>query len=108
MKTFLDCIPCIVRQTLDSVRLVASDEALHEQVLREVLRAAAKMDLHQTPPQMAQWIHRRIREFVGQNDPYRQIKDQFNRMALELYPTLQEWVEKSDNQVETSVSTRRT
>lgn len=103
MKTFLDCIPCIVRQTLDSVRLVASDGAFHEQVLREVLRAASEMDLRQTPPEMAQRIHRRIREFVGQNDPYRQIKDQFNRMALELYPTLQEWVEKSDNPIEVVV-----
>ena len=82
MKTFLDCIPCIVRQTLDSMRLVASDEAFHERVLREVLRAAAEMDLQQTPPEMAQWIHRRIREFMGQNDPYRQIKDRFNQMAL--------------------------
>ena len=103
MKTFLDCIPCIVRQTLDSVRLVASDEAFHERVLREVLRAAAEMDLHQTPPEMAQWIHRRIRAFMGQNDPYRRIKDRFNRMALELYPTLREWVEQSDNPMETAV-----
>ena len=103
MKTFLDCIACIVRQTLDSVRLVAPDEAFHERVLREVLRAAAEMDLRQTPPEMAQWIHRRIREFMGQHDPYRQIKDRFNRIALELYPTLREWVEQSDNPVETAV-----
>jgi len=103
MKTFLDCIPCIVRQTLDAVRLVASDDAFHERVLREVLRAAAAMDLHQTPPEMAQWIHRRIRELIAQTDPYRQIKDRFNRMALELYPTLREWVEQSDNPMETAV-----
>ncbi len=103
MKTFLDCIPCIVRQTLDSVRLVASDEAFHARVLREVLRAAAEMDLQRTPPEMAQWIHRRIREQVGQTDPYRQIKDRFNRMALELYPTLLGWVEESDNPMETAL-----
>ena len=103
MKTFLDCIPCIVRQTLDSVRLVASDEAFHERVLREVLRAAAEMDLHQTPPEMAQWIHRRIREFMGQSDPYRQIKDRFNRMALELYPTLRGWVGEASIPMETAV-----
>jgi len=103
MKTFLDCIPCIVRQTLDSVRLVASDEAFHERVLREVLRTAAEMDWHRSPPEMAQWVHRRIAEFVGQNDPYRPIKDRFNRMALKLYPTLQEWVDESDDPMETAV-----
>ena len=103
MKTFFDCIPCIIRQTLDSVRLVTPDETVHQRVLREVLRAAAEADLHQTPPEMAQWIHRRIREHVDQSDPYRQIKDRFNRMALKLYATLQDWVEDSDNPMETAV-----
>jgi len=103
MKTFFDCIPCIVRQTLDSVRLATPDETVHERVLREVLRIAAEMDLHQTPPEMAQWIHRRIRKHVGQSDPYRQIKDRFNRMALNLYPTLREWVGKASIPMETAV-----
>ena len=103
MKTYFDCIPCIARQTLDSVRLATPDETVHEHVLREVLRTAAEMDLRRTPPEMAQWIHRRIREQIGQNDPYRRIKDRFNQMALELYPTLQGWVEESDNPRETAV-----
>ena len=103
MKTFFDCIPCIIRQTLDSVRLVTPDEAVHQRVLREVLRTAAEMDLRQTPPEMAQWIHRRIREHVGQGDPYRQIKDRFNQMALKLYPTLQDWVRNASIPMETAV-----
>ena len=103
MKTFFDCIPCIIRQTLDSVRLVTPDEAVHQLVLREVLRTAAEMDLRQTPPEMAQWIHRRIREHVGQSDPYRQIKDRFNQMALNLYPTLQDWVRKASIPMEMAV-----
>jgi len=103
MRIFLDCVPCIVRQTLDSLRLVSSDEVFHERVLREVLQAAAEIDLHQTPPEMAQWIHRRIRDQIGRDDPYRQIKDRFNRIALELYPTLREWVERSANKLETAV-----
>ena len=103
MKTFVDCIPCIVRQTLDAVRLLTPDETVHERVLRDVLRTAAEMDLHQTPPKMAQCIHRRICEHTGQSDPYRQLKNRFNRMALKLYPTLQGWVEDSDNPIETAV-----
>ena len=103
MKTFFDCIPCIVRQTLDSVRLVTSDETVHQQVLREVLRTAAEMDLQRSPPEMSQWIHRKIREYIGQSDPYRQIKDRFNRMALKLYPTLREWVEDSNKPMETAM-----
>ena len=103
MKTFFDCIPCVVRQTLDSVRLLTDDEAIHERVLRDVLRAAAEMDLRQTPPEMAQRIHRSIRGQLGRRDPYREIKDRFNQMAMELYARLREEMNDSDDPLETAV-----
>ena len=103
MKTFFDCIPCFIRQALDSARLATPDEAVQERVVREALRAGAEMDLRQTPPAMAQHIHRAIREFAGQGDPYREIKDWSNRMALTLYPTLRTRVEDSNRPMETAI-----
>ncbi|MBN1852462.1 MAG: DUF89 family protein [Pirellulales bacterium] len=103
MRTYLDCIPCIIRQSLDSVRFMTSDESVQERVLREVLKATAEIDLKQSPPEMAQWIHRRIRFHVAQADPYREVKDQFNQMALELFPAMKAWVEESGNPMETAV-----
>ena len=44
MKTYFECIPCFVRQTLDSIRLLTDDENIHEQVLRKVLSEVSKMD----------------------------------------------------------------
>lgn len=35
MKTYLDCIPCIVRQSLASVRRVTDDARIQEQVLSD-------------------------------------------------------------------------
>jgi uncharacterized protein with ATP-grasp and redox domains len=103
MRIFFDCIPCFIRQALDSARMATADEAVQERVLREALRAGAAMDLRQTPPAMAQQIHRAIRELAGRADPYRQIKDWSNRMALRLCPTYRSWIEDSDNPLETAV-----
>ena len=103
MRTFYDCIPCFVRQALDAARLATSDEAIQERVLREALRVGAEMDMRQSPPAMAQHIHRAIREWTGQDDPYREIKDRHNRMALKLYPVLQGWIADSDRPIETAV-----
>ena len=100
MKTFFDCIPCFVRQALDSVRRATDDETVHEQVLRETLRAISEMDLRGSPPAMGHKIHRFIREHVGERDPYREMKDQSNRLALELYPALKSQVERSANPLE--------
>jgi len=103
MRLFYDCIPCFLRQSLDCIRLITRDEAMHEQVLRAALQTAAAMDLRESPPEMGQRIHRSIRAITGQVDPYREVKDRFNAMALKLYPTLQQWVDASDNPIETIV-----
>ena len=100
MKTFLDCIPCFVRQTLDAARFVTDDERVHEHVLREVLRSASEMDLRATPPAMGQLIHRTIRQLTGVADPYRGVKEQFNRAALALYPELKQRVEQAPDRLE--------
>lgn len=103
MRTYLECIPCFVRQALDAVRCVTEDEAVHEKVLREVLRAAARMDLGDSPPAMAQRLHRVIRKITGQEDPYRKAKDASNRSALEMYPHLKQRVDRSPRPLETAV-----
>ncbi len=89
MKTFLDCIPCLVRQALASVRQVTDDEQLHEQILREVLQAAGRMDFDRPPAAMAQTVHRRIRELCHNGDPYRASKERFNQLALDLLPAFE-------------------
>ena len=103
MRTYFDCIPCFVRQALDSARLITDDEQIHEQVLRGVLRLASKMDLRQSPPAMAQKIHRMIRKLTGVEDPYLQTKDRFNQLALKMYPELREQVRASTDPPETAV-----
>jgi uncharacterized protein with ATP-grasp and redox domains len=86
MKTSLDCIPCILRQSLEAARLVSSDPKVHEQILREALHWTEEMDLEQSPPAIAQRIHRRLRELTGVADPYREAKDWQNRTGMELLP----------------------
>ena len=103
MKIFLDCIPCFVRQALDSARLATDDEQIHEQVVRETLRLAADLDMSQSPPAIGQKIHRLIRKLIGNNDPYHRIKEQFNNLALKLYPELEERVRESEDPFATAV-----
>ncbi len=96
MNTAIDCVPCFVRQALEAARSITDDPAIHEQVVREVLRAAGGMDFRQSPPVMAQRIHRHLRELTGQPDPYRHAKDAHNRLAMTLLPDLQARVQQAD------------
>jgi len=94
VNIYLDCIPCFLRQALDAARNIGDDPRLHEQMVREVLRLAADLDLDQPPPVVAQLIHRRLRELTGVDDPYRAAKDGFNRLALAMLPELRERVRR--------------
>jgi len=100
MRTYLDCIPCIVRQALDAARFVTDDETVHAKVLRQVLRATSEMDMSLAPPAMGHEIHRLIRRLTGEADPYLAVKQRYNRLALGLYPEMKARVEEAANALE--------
>jgi len=103
MQTYLDCVPCAIRQVLDAVRMITDDEAMHERVVRESLERWQRMDFGQSPPAITRDTHRYLRQVTGVSDPYRAVKDRYNRFALNMYPDLRERVERAANPFETAV-----
>lgn len=103
MKASLDCIPCFIRQTLDAAKLISTEASEHERITREILGFIAKIDLDRTPPVLGQAVHRRIREITCVDDPYRQVKEYQNRMALGLLPMLKSEINASSDPLMTAV-----
>ncbi|NLO92534.1 MAG: DUF89 family protein [Elusimicrobia bacterium] len=97
MKTTLDCIPCLLRQALDSARMFSGDKAVHERILRNTLAWCRGMDMSKSAPEMGQRIHRRLKKLTGVSDPYREAKRRQNRMALRLLPELRAEMRKSSD-----------
>lgn len=77
--------------------MATDDAALHEQMVRDVLRMTSELDLSASPPVTGQKIHRRLRELTGWRDPYAAVKTRFNRMALEMLPELREQVARAED-----------
>ena len=94
MKTYLDCIPCFLRQALEAGRMAAVDESVVAGIVRQVLREAAEFPLDLTPPHMGQRIHRIVKRESGQADPYREEKARQNRLGARLYPQLKQRAER--------------
>lgn len=103
MRTFLECVPCFVSQALGAVKFITDDQMVHERVLREVLHKVGDLDLSMTPPAMGQEIHRLIRRITDNDDPYRDIKEHSNKLALQYYPRFKEKIQCSQNPFETAV-----
>ena len=102
MKTYLDCIPCFMKQALRAGRISGMDESGVKQLLDEVGCMIRDLPLESTPPATGDLIYGKIRQMTGVNDPYKKIKKETIREALELYPELKNIVKKSDNRMLTA------
>ena len=97
MNTYLDCVPCFLRQSLEAARATTEKVDLHERIVRDVLLMTAELRLDRPPALVGQAIHRRLRELTGVNDPYRAAKKHFNRLALEALPELAQRVRNNQD-----------
>ena len=103
MKSHLECIPCYIRQSLDTARKLRLDEARVESLLRETLVLVSKLDWDLPPPVIGRDIHRVIRALTGNDDPYREQKVADTSRALEILPDLEKAVATSQWPFRTAV-----
>ncbi|MCI0468800.1 MAG: ARMT1-like domain-containing protein [Nitrospirae bacterium] len=96
MKVHLDCFPCFLKQTIIAVRLGTRDKALHEAVIKGVLVEIGETDISKPPAYSTTFLHRKIREMLGK-DPFKEIKSEYNQIALNLYPELKKIVRESSD-----------
>ena len=61
MRTYLDCVPCFVRQAVEAARMVSDDPEMHERVVRRVMQEALETPFSLPPPVIGRAIHRIIR-----------------------------------------------
>lgn len=101
MKIHLDCFPCFFKQTIIAARLGTKDEALQAAVLKGVTDEIKAADMSRSPAYSTTFLHRKIRQLLG-TDPFREIKSEYNRIALDLYPELSAAVRQSSDPLSTA------
>lgn len=103
MKTFLDCLPCMMDQALRAGRIATDDERIIKKLLDTVGAMMKDIPLENTPPETGEIIYRKVREITGVSDPYKEVKKANIEEALSLYPGLKKIVEESDNSLLTAI-----
>jgi uncharacterized protein with ATP-grasp and redox domains len=102
MKVSLDCFPCFLKQAIIALRLGTDDESLQKEILKSTCEAIRMTDTSKPPAYTTTFIHRKIRQMLGK-DPFKDIKSEYNQIALRLYPSLKTVVEKSTDPLLTSI-----
>jgi uncharacterized protein with ATP-grasp and redox domains len=94
MRVHLDCFPCFLRQSIIALRLGTKDESLRETILKSTLDYIQNTDISKPPAYTTTFIHKKIRQMLG-IDPFKEIKSEYNQIALRLYLSLKTTIEKS-------------
>ena len=89
-----DCIPCILKMTISSLRKLPLDESSVRELYSEILENPAlrglKWDL--TSPEVIEDVWKKIVSKMGTPDPFYSEKSNQNRKAMVLYPLLEKMV----------------
>jgi len=103
MKTYLDCIPCFMHQSLRAGRLATKDELIIKQLLDETGDFVKRIPMEKTPAEVGEFIYAKVREITGVKDPYKEIKTKSIAEAKVMIPTLKSILEKSENRLLTAI-----
>ncbi len=103
MQTYLDCFPCFLHQALRAGRVATDDPHKVKQVLDEVGRMLGSIPMQSPPPRTGALIYQKVSQITGNNDPYRELKQESIAQALQLYLELKQRVADSRDPLLTAV-----
>lgn len=106
MKLFPECMPCMVEQVNKALRLlspnISQDRIVDAQ--QELMKRIGNLDLQNTANVLVGSVtYRIVSEFLGIEDPYADIKKEYNQIALDFYPKVKMMVADSENPIAMAV-----
>lgn len=84
MRSRPDCVLCAARQALTSGRMASASEELQVAMLYRAMKALVSCSLELSPAELASRAIRAAIDLLDIEDPFRDIKACYNRIALEL------------------------
>ncbi len=103
LKISLDCISCIIQKAFQTCELVGMEDSEKELVSRKILQMASEVSFDQTSAHVTHEIHKFLKEYTGEDDPYRNAKSFYTDLALRAYPELKLTIQESGKSFETAV-----
>lgn len=94
MEIFLDCLPCFLRQVLEASRLATDRTDIQAKIMKEAVRFITNYEKFRYSPEIGRAMHQIVKKHTGVLDPYKDIKSENIRNALEIYPSLKHFLFK--------------
>ena len=99
MQAQPDCVVCVFRQALNTIRLVSDDPEVHRRLLARLAADISRVPLTQTPAALSKLIYLAVADLTGVRDPFARQKRENNAAALRVLPKIEAIVAAADDKL---------
>ncbi len=104
MKIKPRCVPCLLHRVIYEADLIGASEEQQQEVIQQTARRL----LDEYGPErgsaaVATEVHRLAYELLDSDDPYRELKQRSNEMAMRLLPTAETYIRESDDPLKAAI-----
>jgi len=103
LQSFPECIPCIAKQVLNTIRHITSDDDTQRHALLEAMKVLQDADYSRAAAELSYHALIRASNLLNCRDPYREAKVHYNSLILDSIGELREIIDASDNPLGTAV-----
>jgi hypothetical protein len=104
MKLKPECIPCLLGRVLYEADLVTKDEKLKTKALIESSKTLVEnYNPKLSSAEIATMVHKTAYKILNNKDPYKELKEKSNKIALSMIPKVKSLISKSDDPLKTSM-----
>lgn len=97
MLATLDCVLCLIRQSLSAARFATKDVSIHTAILKQTLDVIREKGFPVVTPLLAQEIHHIVQKETGITDPYVVQKQEANSIMLGIMDSLRDQIRQSSD-----------
>lgn len=101
MRMHDKCLPCIINQVIKVADITGVDKK--EELLREVFTYLSRIDFEITTPEVIGEIFDMIKKHTNNPDPYKETRNYYNTLFLELLPKFEGEIEQAVNPFQLAV-----
>ena len=91
MKTHLECIPCFIKQSLESARMTTDNEKIQTEVLKKVMKHLQNISFTNSPPEISREVHQIIRKVTKSKSVFPNDKALLKMLYLATMDATEKW-----------------
>lgn len=97
MEIFLDCLPCMLRQTLEASRLATDKSYIQKRIMEDCIEILSYFENYKCSPSLCKEMHGAVKKHTSIKDPYAQVKSRDINAAKQIIPALKSFLQKKQN-----------